>query len=50
MHLVIDLYCKSFPSVNLEQESHELYRVRKGDDLGVSQTSLGPLASIKTKS
>jgi hypothetical protein len=33
MHVVIDLYCKSFPSVNLDQIPHEVYRVKKKDDL-----------------
>ena len=33
MHLVIDLYCKSFPSVILDQVPHEVYRVKKPDDL-----------------
>lgn len=33
MHLVIDLYCKSFLSVNLDAISHEVYRVKKTDDL-----------------
>jgi hypothetical protein len=33
MHFVIDLYCKSFPTVNLDQVPHEVYRVKKKDDL-----------------
>lgn len=33
MHLVIDLYCKSFPSVTLDEISHEVYRVKKTGDL-----------------
>ncbi len=33
MHLVIDLYCRSFPLVDLDEVAHEVYRVRKKDNL-----------------
>jgi hypothetical protein len=33
MHVAVDLYCKSFPSVNLDEILHEVYRVKKTYDL-----------------
>ncbi|EXJ77900.1 hypothetical protein A1O3_09059 [Capronia epimyces CBS 606.96] len=45
MHVVIDLYCKSSPSVNLDQVSHEVYRVKKTDDF--TYQKLAPNAFIR---
>ena len=42
MHIVLDLYCKTFTKVDLSTIEHKVFKVRKSDNLCVFSPSKTP--------
>lgn len=47
VYIVLDLHCQTFPSVQLDQVAHAMYKVHKRTDLLVTGMSLGNLLLIE---